>query len=46
LVAARLQKLPYYLQNCLGIYLKAFSADQHGCTLLQYMDYLLLAGST
>jgi hypothetical protein len=26
--------------------LKAFSADQHGCTLLQYVDDLLLAGPT
>jgi hypothetical protein len=30
----------------LASYLKAFLADQHGCTLLQYVDDLWLAGPT
>jgi hypothetical protein len=44
--ATRFQKFTHYFWNCPGINLKAFSADQHGCTLLQYVDDLLLAGPT
>jgi hypothetical protein len=41
-----LQKLSHYLETTLVSDLKAFLAVQHGCTLLQYVDDLLLAGPT
>jgi hypothetical protein len=46
-------RLPQGFKNSLAIFgtvlasdLKAISADQHSCTLLQYIDDLLLAGLT
>jgi hypothetical protein len=35
---------PTIFGTALATYLKAFSVGQHGCTLLQYVDDLLLAG--
>jgi hypothetical protein len=43
-VAARFQNSPIIFRTALKSNLKAFSADQHGNTLLEYVDYLLLAG--
>jgi hypothetical protein len=37
---------PTIFGTALASGLKAFSIDQHGCTLLQYVDDLLLAGPT
>jgi hypothetical protein len=37
---------PTIFRTVLASNLKVFSANQHGCTLLQYEDDLLLAGST
>jgi hypothetical protein len=37
---------PIIFGTALASDLKAFSADQHGCTLFQYVDELLLAGPT
>jgi hypothetical protein len=37
---------PTIFGTALASDLKAFSADQHSCTLLQYVDDLLLAGPT
>jgi hypothetical protein len=45
-VATRFQNSPTIFTTALASYLKAFSANQHGCTLLQYIDDLLLAGLT
>jgi hypothetical protein len=44
LVATSFKKFTYYFWNALASELKAFSADQHSCTLLQYVDDLLLGG--
>jgi hypothetical protein len=44
-VATRFQKLTIF-RTALASGLKAFSADQHGCTLIQYVDDLLLAVPT
>jgi hypothetical protein len=38
--------LPTIFGTALASDLKAFSADQHGCTLFQCIDDLLLAGPT
>jgi hypothetical protein len=43
--ATRLQKLTIF-ETALASNQKSFSADQYGCTLLQYIDGLLLAGPT
>jgi hypothetical protein len=40
------KNLPTIFRSALASNLKAFSADQHGCILLQYIDDLLLAGPT
>jgi hypothetical protein len=40
------KNLPTIFGTVLASDLKAFSANQHGCTLLQYIDDLLLAGPT
>jgi hypothetical protein len=37
---------PTIFGTALVSYLKAFSANQHGCILLQYVDDLLLTGPT
>jgi hypothetical protein len=37
---------PTIFGTALASDLKAFSADQHGCTFLQYVDDLLLPGPT
>jgi hypothetical protein len=37
---------PTIFRTALASDLKAFSANQHGCTLLQYIDDLLQAGPT
>jgi hypothetical protein len=37
---------PTIFRTALASNLKAFSANQHSCTLLQYVDDLLLAGPT
>jgi hypothetical protein len=45
-VTIRLQNSLTIFETALASDLKAFSADQHGCTLLQFVDDLLLAGPT
>jgi hypothetical protein len=40
------KNLPTVFETAMASELKAFSADHHGCTLLQYMVDLLLAGPT
>jgi hypothetical protein len=44
LVATRLQKFIHNFRAALASDLKAFSTDQHCCTVLQYVDDLLNSG--
>jgi hypothetical protein len=46
LAATSFKTSPTIFGTALASDLKAFSANQHGCTLLQYVDHLLLAGPT
>jgi hypothetical protein len=44
LIATGFKNSPTIFRTALASYLKVFSANQHDCTLLQYIDDLLLAG--